>query len=339
MPEQTRQGRSGSQWSRSRWTLATATAATMVALCGAAAPSASAQAQAQTQARPVGGPARAGAVAQQPADILDAPTQVADTALGQVGYRTVGHGSPLLLINGLGTSMDDWAPSFVDALAAHHRVVVFDNAGVGGTAALPQPLTVSGMADQTSALISTLRLGRPAVLGWSMGGMIAQALAVRHPGQVSALVLAATQAGTGFALPIPAAAAAELNSPDPAVVLSVLFPPDQTAAAIAYAEGVVRYPDRYTAPAAVRSAQNLAIQQWMAGQDPAGRRTGRLRVPTLVAGGTLDQLDPAANDLLLAQGVPGARLLLFPDAGHAFLFQDTATFVPAVERFLRGSRW
>jgi pimeloyl-ACP methyl ester carboxylesterase len=314
MPVRARQGRS-----RFRWALAAATAATMVALCGAAAPPTS---------------ARAGS-ARPPADILDAPTLVARTAAGQVGYRTIGHGSPVLLVNGFGMSMDDWAPSFVDALAAHHRVVVFDTAGVGLTSALPSALTISGMADQTSALISALRLGRPAVLGWSMGGMIAQALAVRHPDQVARLVLAATQAGTGASLPIPPAAAAALNSPDPAVVLSVLFPPDQTAAAKAYAEGILQYPDRYAASAAARSAQNLAIQQWMTGQDPAGRRIGGLRVRTLVADGALDQLDPTANDLLLARSVPGARLMLFPDAGHAFLFQDAAVFVPTVERFLR----
>ena len=325
MSDRTRRGPS-----RARWALAAATAATMVTLCGAAVPPASARA---TTLSADG--AGAAAATRSAADILDAPTLVARTAAGQVGYRMVGHGSPILLINGFGTSMDDWAPSFVDTLAAHHRVVVFDNAGVGETAALPSASTISGMADQTSALITALRLPRPAVLGWSMGGMIAQALAVRHPGQVGGLVLAATQAGTGASLPIPPAAAAALNSPDPAVVLSVLFPPDQTAAAKAYAEGVVQYPDRYTASAAVRSAQNLAIQQWMAGQDPAGREVGRLRVRTLVADGTLDQLDPAANDVLLARSVPGARLLLFPDAGHAFLFQDTALFVPAVEGFLR----
>jgi len=87
------------------------------------------------------------------------------------------------------------------------------------------------MAGQTSALISTLRLGPAVVLGWSMGGMIAQALAVLHPAQVSRLILAATQPGTGRARSIPAAAAAALASPDPAGALSVLFPPGQALAA------------------------------------------------------------------------------------------------------------
>jgi pimeloyl-ACP methyl ester carboxylesterase len=271
-----------------------------------------------------------------PVNVLTAPTLIAHTAAGDVGYRVVGQGTPLLLIMGRGGSMDNWAPSFVDALAARHRVVVFDNAGVGQTAAVGSPLTIPAMADQTSALISALHLRRPAVLGWSLGGMVAQALAAAHPGQVGRLVLAATQPGTGRALPIPPAAAAALDSPNPQTVLSVLFPRNQAAAAQAYLLGILQYPGFYEAPAAVAASQDAAVAQWMAGQVPAGHQLGRLRVPTLVADGTRDRLDPAFNDVLLARGIRGARLLLFPDAGHAFLFQDTAEFAAAVDGFLRG---
>ena len=269
-----------------------------------------------------------------PPDIVTAPTLIASTPAGDVGYREEGTGSPVLLIMGFGGSMDDWEPSFVDALAARHTVVVFDNAGIGATTALPSPLSIPAMAGQASALISALRLGRTAVLGWSMGGMIAQALAVLHPRQVSRLILAATQAGTGTSLPIPPAAAAALASPNPATVLSVLFPPDQAAAAKSYLAGILQYPGFYAASDAVKAQQDTAIQHWMAGQDPAGRQLSRIRASTLVADGTLDQLDPTANDWLLALGIRRAHLLLYPDAGHAFLFQDAAQFVPAVERFL-----
>jgi len=78
----------------------------------------------------------------------------------------------------------------------------------------------------------------------------------------------------------------------------------------------------------------VAVQQWMAGKDPAGGQLGQLRLPTLVADGTEDALNPVANDHQLADSVPGARLILYPGAGHAFLFQDTASFVPAVQAFL-----
>jgi pimeloyl-ACP methyl ester carboxylesterase len=267
-------------------------------------------------------------------DVLTAPTRVAKTALGPVGYREIGAGPPLLLIMGLGGSMDAWQPIFVAALAQRHRVVLLDNAGVGDTAALTVPLTITEMADQTSDLIAALRLGRTAVLGWSMGGMIAQALAVLRPAQVSRLILAATQPGTGKALPIPAAAAAAAAGSNPAGVLSVLFPASAAAAAQAYVAGILRYPGFYQAPRAVIADQGLAVQHWMTGQDPAGRRLTAVRLPTLVADGTLDQLNPVANDRTLAGQVPGAKLILYPGAGHAFLFQDMSTFLPAVQRFL-----
>jgi pimeloyl-ACP methyl ester carboxylesterase len=164
--------------------------------------------------------------------------------------------------------------------------------------------------------------------------MIAQALAVQHPGQVSRLVLAATQAGTGMSLPIPPAAQAAAASSNPAVVLSVFFPADQAAAARAYVAEILQYPNPYTVPVAVKNTQTLAIQQWMAGQDPAGQRLREVRAPTLVSDGTKDALDPVANDWLLARTLRDARLALYPDAGHAFLFQDAAAFVPVVDEFL-----
>jgi pimeloyl-ACP methyl ester carboxylesterase len=271
----------------------------------------------------------------RPLEVIDTPTKVADTAAGLVGYREVGTGSPILLVMGLGGSMDDWQPAFVASLATDHEVVMFDNAGVGETAALASTPTITEMANQTSALVSALRLGRVAVLGWSLGGMIAQALAVLHPTQVSKLVLAATQPGTGHALPIPPAAAAAAASSNPADVLSVLFPPGDSVATRAYVDGIVRYPNFYQAPRTTIAAQEVAVQQWMAGEDQAGLRFAQVRRPTLVADGTLDQLDPSANARSLADSVPGATSLLYPGAGHAFLFQDAASFLPAVERFLR----
>jgi pimeloyl-ACP methyl ester carboxylesterase len=278
------------------------------------------------------------ATAPAPPDITAAPTQVAHTALGTVGYRQVGHGPTLLMITGFSGSMDDWAPYFVDALAEHFRVIVFDNAGIGKTAALAAPLSVPEMAAQTSALISTLRLGRCDVLGWSMGGLIAQSLAVTHPGQVRRLVLAATQAGTGKAAPVPAAAQAALDSGGGGAALRLLFPADQVAATERYITGILAYPGRYAASAAVRAAQQAAIDQWFAGNDVSGRDPGEIRAPTLVADGTEDALSPAANDRMLARLIHGARLVLYPGAGHGFLFQDARRFVSELRSFLGWSK-
>jgi pimeloyl-ACP methyl ester carboxylesterase len=267
-------------------------------------------------------------------DVLAAPIQVVRTPDGTVAYRELGSGPALLLITGGDASMDGWPPSLVDALAAHHKVVVFDNAGVGRTSAVSAPasLSVTAMASQTSALISALRLGRPAVLGWSMGGMIAQALAVSHPAQVSRLILAASAVGTGKAAPLPPSAAVfRLNA---AELEASLFPENQAAAARAYLNTIQQYPGFYTVSAATFHSQYLAAERWLAGQDAAGHLAGDIRVPTLVADGTLDQYTGPVNARLLASSVPGAKLLLFDDAGHGFMFQDTAEFIRAVETFI-----
>jgi pimeloyl-ACP methyl ester carboxylesterase len=118
-------------------------------------------------------------------------------------------------------------------------VVMFDNSGIGRTQELPTPLTVDAMADQTSALIDTLGLGRTDVLGWSMGGMIAQALAVLHPAQVSRLVLCATSPGTGAAVP-PSQAALQAGSD---------FPANQVKAYAAFRAAISEYrPPRWRRP-------------------------------------------------------------------------------------------
>jgi pimeloyl-ACP methyl ester carboxylesterase len=265
--------------------------------------------------------------------VLTVPVRVAVTGDGDVGYRELGSGPPLLLIMGLGGTMDNWSPSFVDALAEHHKVVVFDNAGVGKTATLSSPLTITAMADQTSALISTLHLAPALVLGWSMGGMIAQALAVLHPSQVSKLVLAATQAGTGKAVPPSAAAQAAVNSGSPSVELSVLFPPSASAAAQLYGFSVLRYPDLYVVLPKVKVEQTTAIDQWFAGSVASGRDVTSLKVPTLVADGSEDALDPVSNDKQLAGLIKGAQLTLYSGAGHAFWFQDESAFLARLGAF------
>lgn len=266
--------------------------------------------------------------------ITAAAVSLAHTSDGQVAYRQLGTGSPLLLIMGLGGSMDAWEPAFVDALATRYRVIVFDNAGVGRTSPLPAPLTPTSMADQTSAFINSLGLRRVDVLGWSLGGMVAQALAVQHPGQVGRLVLAATQPGTGRAVPIPAAAAADAVSPNPAAVLSVLFPPQQARAEQRYVTGILSYPGYYSPSRPVIASQAAAVGAWLAGTDPSGPRTGGIAIPTLVADGSDDLLDPEANDAILAGVIRGARLTIYPGAGHGFLFQDSDAFVARVEQFL-----
>jgi len=265
--------------------------------------------------------------------ITSVPVRTVSTKLGTVAYRVTGDGPPLVLIMGYSGTMETWDPRLVNALAQHYRVVVFDNAGLGGTQALAAPLSIDAMANQTSALITALGLGRPDVLGWSMGSMIAQALAVLHPDQVDRLVLSASYPGNGTTTR-PAQQAINAMHQGGQQAMAVLFPADQTAARNAYLAATSSYPAAPAAPADVVAAQGHAIDAWWAGQDPAGARAASITAPTLIADGTADQLDPVVNSHTLAGLIPGAKLTLFPDAGHAFLFQDQAAFIPQVESFL-----
>ena len=265
------------------------------------------------------------------ASVVSAPVRVAHTRLGAVGYRVVGSGPPLVLIMGYGWTMEVWDPRLVHALARHNRVVMFDNSGVGRTQPLPgertATLTIDAMADQTSALIDTLGLGRPDVLGWSMGGMIAQALAVLHPAQVRRLVLCATYPGTGTVVPSQAAIR-------PAAFFPLIRPTPPTRSQ--QRSRNTRPPPRCRPPR--KRLRRSPYTKWWAGTDAAGRKIARISVPTLIADGTDDQLDPVANDHTLARLIPGARLVLYPDAGHGFLFQERTRFASLIESFLTGSR-
>ena len=266
------------------------------------------------------------------ASVVSAPVRIAHTSLGAVGYRVVGTGPPLVLIMGYGEPMEDWDPVLVHALARHSRVVMFDNSGVGQTRQLPPPYSIDAMAAQTSALIDTLGLGRPAVLGWSMGGMIAQALAVLHPAQVRRLMLCATNPGNGQAV-VPAAAARQASSDSPANQARD-FPANQTSAYNAFEAAIAEYPPAPAVSPGTKGDQAAAISDWWAGHDAAGHEVARISVPTLIGDGTDDQKVPLANDHILARLIPGARLVLYSDAGHAFLFQDWTRFASLVESFL-----
>ena len=274
-------------------------------------------------------PAKAPAKAPGTASVVSAPVRIAHTRLGAIGYRVVGSGPPLVLIMGYAWTMEGWDPRLVHALARHNRVVMFDNSGVGRTQPLPgeltATLTIDAMADQTSALIDTLGLGRPDVLGWSMGGMIAQALAVLHPAQVRRLVLCATFPGIGSV--VPSQAAIRTGSD---------FPANQVNAYDAFKAAISEYPAAPAPSAATKTAQAGAVTDWWDGTDAAGRKIARISVPTLIADGTADRLDPVANDHALARLIPRARLVLYPDAGHGFLFQEGTRFASLIESFLTG---
>ena len=272
-----------------------------------------------------------------PPSITTFPIQVVETAYGAVSYRSDGSGSPLVMIMGFGGSQDAWPPALVDALAVNHRVIIFDNAGIGQTAMPPDTLTISTMADQTAALIEALGLGQPAVLGWSMGGMIAQALANRHPGDLSRLVLCATVPGDGTAT-VPSTVTINqlvdaVTTGNTSELMPLLFPADQvTTQGPAYVAAILSYPNLYVPSAAVDEAQISAAESWMAGTDSGGY--GAITVPSLIGDGADDVLTPPINSKNMKKSIPGAKFVNYPDAGHGFVVQDAAKWSKKINKFL-----
>lgn len=276
----------------------------------------------------VGGPAQASTSA------VDTPVSVVHVSWGIVGYRSVGQGRPLVLLMGGGgqpaLSIDDWPPAFIDALARHHRVLAVDYEGIGDTTLRPGGLSIPRLANDTATFIAAMHLRRPDVLGWSMGGLVAQALAVLHPQSVRRIILSATAPGDGRAVP-------QQLTGVPSYPWAFLFPIDQQNAARvqAFELAIHQYPGYYEGPAAVGVQQGFANSFWVGGGNQAGHLLRRVHARVLIGDGAKDRLAPVADSRILAATIPHAQLKIYPDAAHGFLFQDSQDWVARVDRFLR----
>jgi pimeloyl-ACP methyl ester carboxylesterase len=266
-----------------------------------------------------------------------APTRTVDADGTRIAYRSIGSGRPVVLVMGLGGTMDAWDPAFVDAIAATgHRVIVFDNEGAGKSEPRPGKLSIRRMGRNLDRLVRALRLKRPDVVGWSMGGMIAQSYAVRHERGLRRLVLLATAPGDGRATPPKPEALEALAGGQAATALDLLFPPKAAGQRDAFVRRLLRRRNSVLAPPpAVANAQVAASADWLSGADADGKRVARLRAPTLVAGGELDPLLPVPNQRRLAAMIPNAQRVIYADASHGFFVQRRRDFVPRLRRFLR----
>jgi pimeloyl-ACP methyl ester carboxylesterase len=260
-----------------------------------------------------------------------------------VGYRTIGSGPPLVLITGYAATLYVWDPGLLTRLAEHRRVIVFDNRGVLTTSRGRGRLTIQRMADDTQGLIRALGYRRADVLGWSMGGYIAQELALRHPQRVRRLVLAATDPGSSRAIqPKSPPARRVLNDPNPTIqeLLRAIFPAAEQAAANAYIRRLLLWPgvqpsDFNASPQITGDQRVAAGKLWLCRSCGAYGRLPSLRAPTLVADGRRDILEPPDNSRIIARRIPRARLSLYGAAGHAFLFQRHVDFATRVNSFLK----
>jgi len=113
----------------------------------------------------------------------------------KIVYRRLGSGRPLLVLNGFGATSSDWDPLFIHGLACYNELILLDNRGIGGSADDGAPFDIARLANDAAQVIGTLNFERISILGWSMGGFIAQTLALHHPNRINKLILLSTDPG------------------------------------------------------------------------------------------------------------------------------------------------
>lgn len=269
----------------------------------------------------------------------NAATQTVDVNGTNFVYREIGAkgGVPVVFLHHLTAVLEDWDPRVVDGLAANHHVIVFDNRGVGGSGGAT-PKTVEEMAGDAVAFIRALGLGKVDLLGFSLGGFVAQVIAQQHPDLVRKIILAGTgpAGGEGMGntgvLPDAIAKAAAANK-HPKHFLFFTQTRSGQAAADDFLQRLKERNEDLDRPVSDETvqAQIAAIQAWAKG-DASGLAT--VRHPVLVANGDDDIMVPTPNSFALARRLPNAQLSIFPDAGHGGIFQYHAVFVQQALAFL-----
>ena len=262
-----------------------------------------------------------------------------ETRYGLLAYRVDGDadGPPLVLAQRFLGTMEDWDPAFIAALAAKRRVIRFDNAGVGDSSG-EAPETVAKMAEAAIAFLHAMDLGEVDLLGWSLGGYVAQMTALNAPGRIRRLIVAGSGPGGVSEGPRPdprVAVIAAKAAVDLSDLAFLFFTQSETgkAAAAQYLERVHGAP-RPVVDKETGRRQRKAIEAWWKGEDVARPRLAELMIPILVANGVSDIMVPAYSSYVISQEAPDVKLVLYPDAGHAFLFQHAEAFADEIARFL-----
>jgi pimeloyl-ACP methyl ester carboxylesterase len=258
---------------------------------------------------------------------------------GRLAYYRFGHGRPLLLITGYRATVSEWNAAFLDALAKDREVIVLENPGVGASQFASVPDSMAGLATAVSAFIDALHLHRVDVVGWSMGGMIAQQLALDHPQQVASLVLLSTTPPGRGAVPVSSTVNTVLSGHAPSpfeAIMGALFPPDAQAQAIRCFRSEMFTPKDYArahVDDSVAQAQSRAMSAWWS-DDKAAAALAQLQTPTLVIAGAKDAVLSPRNAQVLQQTLPHASLYEPEDGGHAYMYQQPTSLAARITRFL-----
>ena len=272
--------------------------------------------------------------------------ETAHTQFVQIGdlrfaYRRFGRrgGLPLLFLNYFAANMDNWDPKVTNSFAAEREVILIDNAGVGSSTG-ETPSTVAAMTKDCVEFCRALDLRNIDVVGFSLGGMIAQQLAFEYPGTVRRMILMGTgpRGGEGMTF---TELSTDLLADPVALLMSAFFTPSEAskAAGQAYIERLkLRVADR-DAPVSMKAAgaQLNAIREW--GAIPSTDRYAmlpRIHQRTLIVHGSKDIVVIPVNAFLLAQHLPYAQLVMYPDASHGAQSQHAEIFLEHARLFLNG---
>ena len=274
--------------------------------------------------------------------IVSKETTWVETAAGRIAVRMDGSAaSPaLLLCQRFRGTMDDWDPELVARLARRHRVIRFDSVGVGQSAG-QTPSNVGEMAQIAAGVAQAISDTPIDVLGWSLGGYVAQMLALDHADCVRRLVVAGSGPG-GPNGPPPHPRVAEIAAqPHPGAeeVAFLFFPTNEAGVAASRRHFErIQFGQRPPVSAQCGQRQREAVLAWWRGDGAARSRLVELRHPVLVANGIADVMVPAEHSFALCRGAPNARLVIYPAAGHGFLFQLADAFADETSRFLQAPK-
>lgn len=270
----------------------------------------------------------------------DTPTRKVNVDGVDFAYRELGTGSgvPVVFLHHLTAVLDDWDPRIIDGIAAHHRVIAFDNRGVGATGS-SVPGTVEQMGTDAIAFIRAMGLAHVDLFGFSLGGGVAQMVALQRPDLVRRIILAGTgpRGGGGIDKMATIVGAAYLKAAltrsDPRNFLFFPRTPEGKRAAKDYLNRLQeRTHDRDKGISMqARIAQIAAIRH--AGKSAPDDLSG-ITQPVLIANGDNDLMVDSSHSADMARRLPNAQLIIYPDSGHGGVFQHHQTFLAEALRFL-----
>jgi 3-oxoadipate enol-lactonase len=257
-----------------------------------------------------------------------------------LNYVRRGSGEPMLLIQGMSGNHLSWGEPFLTELERDFDLVAYDHRGVGKSSRVTDPFSIADLADDAAAVLDALGWDSAHVVGISMGGMVAQELALRHPQRVRTLTLGCTYCGgEGSALTsneVFGKLSEAMMSGDRDRAIATSF---EVNISPGYGADQSAYGTFYEMATALPTPVPVIMLQAQAVQShDTLSRLGEIQVPTLVIHGTVDEMLPYSNAVLIAARIPGARLVTLEDVGHMFWWEQPERSAQAIRELVEGSR-